>query len=489
MFDSAGTKDRAAPERHCPQGCVDERALQRVIGAASDLALFVDQDGVIQGVEVGEALKAYPGWDSLIGKRWSETTLKDSQSKVERLLTEARSGTTARSREINQQTAGAGDVPLRFSAVRLDATQRVVALGRDLSPMASVQQQMISAQQAMDREHERQRQAEARYRLLFQVCSEGALVAEASHLRILESNPAAAGLLEESAHDLQGRTLPDLFGAKNWPQVQALIAAVEAGGRPSELVVGLARLQRKVAVAVSLFRQSGVLMVLLRLRAAGTHAGALGGQGADERGARMLAALDALPDGFVVMGEDRRILSANPAFCEMIQQANENQILGQPLERWLGRPGVDLNIMLANLREHGSIRNFATVVNDSYGSALEAVVSAVAVPEHRVPCTAFSIRTMPLRITGATAVGAGAGAGLPMPRSIEQMRELVGRVSLKEIVRESADLIERLCIEAALKVSGDNRASAAQLLGLSRQSLYLKLRRHGLGDLDPSELD
>ena len=486
MFDSAGTKDRDAKERHCPQGCVDERALQRVISAGSDLALFVDPDGVIQSVEVGEALKGYPGWDSLVGKRWSDTTLKDSQGKVERLLAEARSGATARSREINQQTAGAGEVPLRFSAVRLDAAQHVVALGRDLSPFASMQQQMISAQQAMDREHERQRQAEARYRLLFQVCSEGALVAEAGHLRILESNPAAAGLLEESAHDLQGRTLPDLFGAKSWPQVQALIAAVEAGGRPSELVVGLARLQRKVAVAVSLFRQSGTLMVLLRLRAAATHAGALGGP-ADDRGARMLAAIDALPDGFVVMGEDRRILSANPAFCEMIQQANENQILGQPLERWLGRPGVDLNIMLANLREHGSIRNFATVVNDSYGSALEAVVSAVAVPEHRVPCTAFSIRTMPLRISGAAA--SGPGAGLPMPRSIEQMRELVGRVSLKEIVRESADLIERLCIEAALKVSGDNRASAAQLLGLSRQSLYLKLRRHGLGDLDPSELD
>jgi DNA-binding protein Fis len=29
----------------------------------------------------------------------------------------------------------------------------------------------------------------------------------------------------------------------------------------------------------------------------------------------------------------------------------------------------------------------------------------------------------------------------------------------------------------------DNRAMAAQLLGLSRQSLYVKLRRFGMGDL------
>jgi DNA-binding NtrC family response regulator len=44
-------------------------------------------------------------------------------------------------------------------------------------------------------------------------------------------------------------------------------------------------------------------------------------------------------------------------------------------------------------------------------------------------------------------------------------------------------VIERLCIEAALELTNDNRATAAEMLGLSRQSLYVKLRRYGLGDL------
>ena len=43
-------------------------------------------------------------------------------------------------------------------------------------------------------------------------------------------------------------------------------------------------------------------------------------------------------------------------------------------------------------------------------------------------------------------------------------------------------MIEQLCIEAALELTGDNRASAAEMLGLSRQSLYVKLRRYGLAD-------
>ena len=62
------------------------------------------------------------------------------------------------------------------------------------------------------------------------------------------------------------------------------------------------------------------------------------------------------------------------------------------------------------------------------------------------------------------------------------MKELIGRVSLKEMVRESTDMIEKLCIEAALDLTGDNRASAAEMLGLSRQSLYVKLRRYGMAD-------
>jgi DNA-binding NtrC family response regulator len=74
--------------------------------------------------------------------------------------------------------------------------------------------------------------------------------------------------------------------------------------------------------------------------------------------------------------------------------------------------------------------------------------------------------------------------GRDVPRSVEQMAELVGRVSMKTLVRETTDLIEKLCIEAALRITRDNRASAAEMLGLSRQGLYAKMRRYGVGDLD-----
>ena len=76
-----------------------------------------------------------------------------------------------------------------------------------------------------------------------------------------------------------------------------------------------------------------------------------------------------------------------------------------------------------------------------------------------------------------------------LPPSLEHLSELIGRVALKDLVREATDVIERLCIEAALELTRDNRASAAEILGLSRQSLYIKLRRYGLGPLAPEGAD
>jgi DNA-binding NtrC family response regulator len=93
------------------------------------------------------------------------------------------------------------------------------------------------------------------------------------------------------------------------------------------------------------------------------------------------------------------------------------------------------------------------------------------------PVYGFVIRLIGRRIHEAPA------AEHDLPRSVEQLTDLVGRMSLKDIVRESTDLIERLCIEAALSYTSDNRASAAEILGLSRQSLYSKLHRYGLGNL------
>jgi transcriptional regulator PpsR len=158
----------------------------------------------------------------------------------------------------------------------------------------------------------------------------------------------------------------------------------------------------------------------------------------------------------------------------MAQLASDEQARGESIERWVGRPGVDVSVLIANLRQHGSVRLFTTILRSEHGATEDVEISAVSALEGEQPCFGFTLRNVSRR-----AVHEPRGVR-ELPRSVEQFTELVGRVPLKDLVRETTDVIERLCIEAALQLTQDNRALASEMLGLSRQSLYTKLRRFGL---------
>jgi transcriptional regulator PpsR len=190
----------------------------------------------------------------------------------------------------------------------------------------------------------------------------------------------------------------------------------------------------------------------------------------------LLDMVDRMPDAFVLADDKHAIIVANRAFADLVQASSVEQLVGAPLGRFIGRPDVDLNLLRKQLRDHGSVRNFGSIVVDLAGQDEPVEISAVMI-ERTQPLFGYSVRSVGRRERDLPP------NGQDYPRSVEQLTELVGRKPLKEIVRESTDLIERMCIEAALVHTSDNRASAAEILGLSRQSLYSKLHRHGLGHL------
>jgi transcriptional regulator PpsR len=302
-------------------------------------------------------------------------------------------------------------------------------------------------------------------------------VLDAATLKVLEANPAAQQLLGDGTRSLAGRAFPFGIGAQGSAAVQAMLAGVRATGHADEVIADLADGRGRVRVAASAFQQQGAVQLLLRLsRAAGEGADA-GAVAAAPSVTAMLADLArGAPDGLVVTDMDGRILGANAAFVELVQLGSEEQARGESLDRWLGRTGVDLSVLVTNLRQRGAVRLFATTMRGEFGSTTEVEISATRLARAEPAMLGFAIRDVGRRLGNAA-------AGRELPRSVSQLTELVGRVPLKDIVGETTDLIEQLCIEAALELTRDNRASAAEMLGLSRQSLYVKLRRYGLGDL------
>jgi DNA-binding NtrC family response regulator len=51
---------------------------------------------------------------------------------------------------------------------------------------------------------------------------------------------------------------------------------------------------------------------------------------------------------------------------------------------------------------------------------------------------------------------------------------------LKTFIQDVVGLVESDYVRSALEQTDGNRAAAAELLGMSRQSLYAKLERYGL---------
>jgi transcriptional regulator PpsR len=456
-------------------GDLDAEAAAALIAAAADIALIVDRDGIIRDLAFGNEELSSEWGGRWLGQRWLDMVTVESRPKVEALLKDAAANAPTRWRHVNHPAAGGPDVPVLYSAMPVGPTGRVVAVGRDLRATAALQRRLVDAQQSMERDYSRLRHVETRYRLLFQMTSEAILIVDAASWKVVEGNPAAGTLLGDDLKHLVGRPFLDGFAAESAGPVQALLAGVRATGRPDDARARSSDGSTEFRVSASLFRQENSALFLVRLApfeaAVATAAALPKGQ------STLLRLAESAPDGLVVTDLDGRILAANAAFLDLAQLATEEQARGEPLERWLGRPGVDLNVLSANLRQHGSVRLFATTLRGEYGAGAEIEVSAVALPHGEQAAYGFTIRNVGRRLAGDVR------GGRELPRSVEQLTELVGRVPLKDLVRETTDVIERLCIEAALELTGDNRASAAEILGLSRQSLYVKLRRYGLGDL------
>jgi PAS domain-containing protein len=78
-----------------------------------------------------------------------------------------------------------------YSVVQLGTDGPLVAIGRDMRSLAGLQQRLVDAQHALERDYWRLRSVETRFRLLFDMASEAIVVVDAGTARILEANPAA----------------------------------------------------------------------------------------------------------------------------------------------------------------------------------------------------------------------------------------------------------------------------------------------------------
>jgi len=474
------TMDTSAPpsvfrSANAPGGRpIDFDAVAGLVSATADIAVVVDSGGIVTDMALGDKSLAENGYSEWIGRPWVDSVTVESKPKIEELLRSEHTEKDRRWRQVNHKVPNGPDLPVNYIVFKLAGGDRLLAFGRQQKAVAQLQQRLIEAQQMVEREYARLRHSETRYRMLFQSTSEPVLIVDAANMKIMEANPAACALLGEDMTKLAGRNILPKFAAGDRSNLETLFSTARSTGRVSAVAAHIAENGNETSVSASLFRQEKSNCFLVRLGFDRSESVSTG----ESAGESLSDVISMLPDGFVVTDERQVVLTANGAFLDLVQLANESQAKEEPLSKWFTRADLDVQVLLNSLRDHGSVRNFATELTGELGVREDVEISAVAVPGDNGTIYGFSIR----QISAAAKRVERDLDDTEMHRSVEQLTKLVGRVPLKEIVRETTDMIERMCIEAALDITQDNRASAAEVLGLSRQSLYVKLRRFDIGE-------
>ena len=348
----------------------------------------------------------------------------------------------------------------------------MLAVGRDLRAIAAIQQRFIETQQDMERDYWKRRQADDRYRQLFQVATDAVLVVDALSMAIVEANQSAAQLFGQPAEQLVGRHATLGLEPHSRAAVDELLATARATGRPAEIRARLEGGAGVVDISAAPFRNVDVLLLLVRARTVEAQ------PVSPDASARLADFVERTPDAVVITDSAGRVSMANPAFLLLCELASEAECTGRSLGDWFGSPGRDLPSVLSEVRRHGMAPRVATRFVGAQGMAVEVEISATLLTEGDQECLGFTIRRMPVR----------SHSGLPLAdalnTALEDLSAQLGRVDLPVLMREATRVAERHLIESALAQTEQQVEAAAAMLGIAPESLLLRMRRLGLPGAD-----
>jgi PAS domain-containing protein len=166
---------------------------------------------------------------------------------------------------------------------------------------------------------------------IFSVSAAPVLVVDALSVRIVEGNPAAAGLFRTTRATLLGSLFLDAFELLSAQRLRDSLATVRNGGSVDAIALRTAS-GHSVRVRVSLFKVISDSYFLVHPTVCSNDEGE--GNGFASRSS-IFRAVDDAPLGFVVSDSSLRIEYANRAFLKMASLASPHEVIGEPLARWL----------------------------------------------------------------------------------------------------------------------------------------------------------
>jgi hypothetical protein len=413
------------------------------VSLAGDIALVVDQDGVIQNVAHGDAI-AGPSVGGWIGRPWAETVTGGTRRKVELLLQEVDEAGVTRRREVSHPSHGGEDIPISYSALRLGKQGPVIAVGRDLRAVAAIQQQLVQTQKDMERDYWNLRRDQTQQRELHQLVSDAVMVATGPELQIVLANEAASqqlfladGLLAapvrsilskvaESGRSMAVRTRLKSHGMEN--QLFDMFVTPFGGNSPSD----------------------GANRLLVR--------------------ARQVASGDAPPVHVrsAITDTQGRVLMASDALVAMCSDTGRNSLYGQSLSTLLDSAQGVIAGLLNQVKRDGMAHAENAVLGGHGVAVFEAEIFASLINDGDQERIGFLVNVQ------------GFSAAETLAADIQALMEIPGQHSLGSLLNQVQTLTERYAVMEALRSTSANMSASANLLGISVADLAKRMTRLGL---------
>lgn len=463
-------------ERNAPP--IGPEQFNDIVTTAADLAIVLDTGGTVKSVVTNPLNPTLGSLDHWKDRDIREFMAEDSLGKLESQLSAYREGRKAKvdAIEVNHYNNANWEFPIRYTLHKTSNPDVILMLGRDLRPIAELQHRLVKAQLALEKDYETHRDFETRYRVIMESARDALVLVDVATGRIVDVNSSAAQILGADSDTLCGSAFTQEFdGRRRGEFIEGLMLA--AGDEAAATVTASTRRGKaEVMLHPTVFRTAGDKTILVRVEAAGST---------ETVAAELSNLLSSLyrdgPDAIVFTDHHGVIRSTNDAFLSLCDAGQMSDVRGKSLGDFLARGSVDLKVLIDNAARNGKMRLYSTRLEGAFGGQLAVELSATHLAGAGINGYGFLLRdTSRMEVVRDPAPSALPG---PAPMSDDAMRnvmDLVGSASLKDIVSATTEVVEKMCIETAVELTDNNRVAAAEMLGLSRQSLYVKLRKYGL---------
>ncbi|MBT8457660.1 MAG: transcriptional regulator PpsR [Rhodobacteraceae bacterium] len=441
-----------------------------IIATAGDIGIVISDVGQVLSVLVNPTHPHFGNLSHWVGNDIRDFLTVESVPKLEAQLTAFSSGTApARGMELNHSDSGDWEFPVRYTLHQIGPDGALLMLGRDLRPIAEMQQQLVRAQMALERDYEAQREFDTRFRVLMDSIPDPVVFVSMETGKITDINAPACALLGGKPSDLGNNAFAQEFETRKKGELIDTLASLALSDTAKPIEVTSRRTRKPLLMSPVMFRAAGERFLLCRLENADE---------AEQTPDALTENLNGLyqegVDAIVFTDRDGVIQAANEAFLNLADVAHVTLVRGKSLADYLARGSIDSKVLIENATRAGHMSLYATKLSSEFGAETAVEISATYLNDRANPALVFVIRD-------ASRVDAVRRPGVSVSDDgMRNVMELVGSATLKDIVSDTTDVVEKMCIETAVELTRNNRVAAAEMLGLSRQSLYVKLRKYGL---------